>query len=88
MLKLRFDDIQKNNLKRVLKSKPNLKCDKHIRFNPANGRGSIVGACVHCEQSFSAYQAYLNLRQALAVYVAEVILPFETVKPRTKKVTE
>ena len=86
MLKLRLDDIQKNNLKRVLKSKPNLKCEKHIRFNPANGEGAVVGACIHCEDALSAYEAFVSFRQALATYIALVIVPFDTVKTRVKKV--
>lgn len=84
MLQMRFDDATKARLKSVAKSKLTLRCPKHTRYNPAEGRGAIRGCCAGCEAAFEAYQAAVNLRTALAVYSAKTE-KFETAKPRTRK---
>jgi hypothetical protein len=85
MLKLRLSESLKANLKKVLRSKPNLKCPKHVRYNPAQGRGAIVGGCSGCEKAMSAYNAYINMTNAVALYVTMTADPYESAKPRTKK---
>jgi hypothetical protein len=84
MLKFTFDDATKLRLKTVAKSKLALRCPKHTRYNPAHGRGAIVGRCQGCEAALEGYEAAMNLRQALARYTAETE-KFETSKPRTRK---
>jgi hypothetical protein len=85
MLKLRMDDTTKAAFKKAIQSRPNLKCPKHIRFNPAQGRGAIVGGCSGCEKAMTAYNAYINMTNAVALYVTMTVDPYETAKPRTKK---
>ena len=84
MLKMTFDDATKMRLKTVAKSKLVLKCPKHTRYNPAHGRGAIVGRCSGCESALEGYEAAFNLRQALARYVT-ITETFETAKPRQKR---
>jgi hypothetical protein len=85
MLQMRFNDATQLRLKTVAKSKLTLRCPKHTRYNPAEGRGAIRGCCAGCEAAFEAYEAVLALTTALARYVA-VTEKFETAKPRQKKV--
>ena len=85
MYKLRLSETLKNNLKKVLRSKPNLKCPKHVRYNPAQGRGAIVGGCSGCERAMTAYNAYLGLTEAVVKYITVAADPFESAKPRVKK---
>lgn len=84
MLKMTFDDATKTRLKTVTRSKLVLKCPKHIRYNPAHGRGAIVGRCPGCEAALEGYEAAMSFRQALARYVV-TNEKFETAKPRQKK---
>jgi hypothetical protein len=84
MLKMVFDDATKNRLKTVAKSKLVLRCPKHTRYNPAHGRGAIVGRCPGCEAALEGYEAAMNLRSALVRYSVETE-KFETAKPRQKK---
>lgn len=35
--------------------KVKLSCPKHPRFNPARGRGAVVGACKHCDDLCDIY---------------------------------
>lgn len=85
MLKPRFDDTMKAHLKTLGRSKPTLKCKKHIKYNPAHGRGAITGSCKGCLAAWEAYEAFINLRQAVAQYLT-LIEPYETAKPRQKRV--
>jgi len=80
MLKFCFDDATKLRLKTVSKSKLTLRCPKHPRYNPAHGRGAIIGRCQGCESALEGYEAAMNLRQALVRYAAETER-FETSKP-------
>lgn len=84
MLKLTFDDSTKMRMKAIAKSKLVLKCPKHIRYNPAHGRGCIVGRCQGCEAALEGYEAMMNLRAALVNY-SMMTEKFETAKPRTRK---
>jgi hypothetical protein len=84
MLKFTFDDATKLRLKTVAKSKLALRCPKHTRYNPAHGRGAIVGRCQGCEAALEGYEAAMNLRQALVRY-ATGTERFETSKPRTRR---
>lgn len=84
MLKMTFDDATKMRLKTVAKSKLVLRCPRHTRYNPAHGRGAIVGRCQGCEAALDAYEAAMSLRQALARYSMQTE-KFETSKPRTRK---
>ena len=43
MLKTSFDTAMKSRLKTIAKSRLVLKCPKHTRYNPAEGRGAIKG---------------------------------------------
>ena len=86
MYKLRLSETLKNNLKKVLRSKPNLKCPKHVRYNPAQGRGAIVGGCSGCERAYAAFNAYVAMTEAVAKYITVAADPYETAKPREKKV--
>jgi len=84
MLKMTFEDATKSRLKTVAKSRLVLKCPKHTRYNPAHGRGAIIGRCPGCEAALEGYEAALNLRQALARYVVTTE-KFEMAKPRQRK---
>lgn len=84
MYKFRFDETTKSRLKTVAKSKLTLKCVKHTRYNPAHGRGAIVGRCAGCEAALEAYEAAMNVRTALVRYEVATA-KFETAKPRTRK---
>jgi hypothetical protein len=84
MLNLRFDEATKLRLQIVSKSKLALRCPKHTRYNPAHGRGAIIGRCQGCEAALEGYEAAMNLRQALIRYSVETE-KFETSKPRKKK---
>ena len=53
MLQMRFDESMKNQLKTAAKSKLTLRCPKHTRYNPAEGRGKIKGGCAGCEKLLS-----------------------------------
>ena len=86
MYKLRLSETLKNNLKKVLRSKPNLKCPKHVRYNPAQGRGAIVGGCSGCEKAYAAFNAYVAMTEVVAKYITVAADPFESAKPRAKKV--
>jgi hypothetical protein len=79
-----MDDTTKAAFKKAIQSRPNLKCPKHIRFNPAQGRGAIVGSCSGCEHTVTVYTAYWNMRKSVALY-NELALQYETAKPRAKK---
>lgn len=84
MLKIRLNDSFKTNVKKVLRSKPNLRCPKHVRFNPALGRGAIVGGCSGCEKTIAAYAAYLTMQTTVAEYL-KLTESYETAKPRMVK---
>lgn len=84
MLKQRFDEVTKAQLKTIAKSKPNFKCSNHTRYNPAQGRGYITGNCKGCMEALDAYEAMCNLRISVANYVTKSE-KYETTKPRTKK---
>jgi hypothetical protein len=86
MLKPRFDETTKAHLKTISRSKPTLKCAKHTKYNPAHGRGAITPShCSGCHAALEAYEAFINLRQAVAKYLT-LIEPYETAKPRQKRV--
>jgi hypothetical protein len=86
MYKLRLSETLKANLKKILRSKPNLKCAKHVRYNPAQGRAAIVGGCSGCERAYAAFNAYITLTEAVVKYITVAADPYESAKPRTKKV--
>jgi hypothetical protein len=75
----------KTHLKVISRSKPALKCPKHIKYNPAHGRGFITGSCKGCLAAADAYEAFINLRQAVAAYLT-LMEPYETAKPRQRRV--
>ena len=85
MYKLRLSETLKNNLKKVLRSKPNLKCPKHVRYNPVQGRGAIVGGCSGCEKAYTAFNAYVAMTEAVVKYITVAADPFESAKPRLPK---
>ena len=85
MLQMRFNDTTQLRLKTVAKSMLVLRCPKHTRYNPAEGRGAIRGCCHGCEDAYEAYEAVIALQTALARYV-NVTEKFETARPRQKKV--
>ena len=87
MLRMKFDDSTKSRLVAVSRSRLVLKCSKHTRYNPAHGRGAIVGSCHGCEAAYEAYEAACALRQALSKYVT-LTQEFETTRPRKKKIVE
>lgn len=84
MLRMSFDDATKSRIKTVSRSRLVLKCPKHTRYNPAHGRGAIIGRCPGCEAALEGYEAAMNFRQALARY-SVTTEKFETFKPRQKK---
>lgn len=83
MLRWKFSDDIKKKLVKVSRSRLVMKCPKHTRYNPAHGGGAIVGNCNSCRETLDAYNAAVNLQQALAEYL-HVTEKFETYKPRTK----
>ena len=85
MLQMRFTDATKLRLKTVANSKLMLRCSKHTRYNPAEGRGAIRGCCAGCEGAYEAYEAVVALQTALSRYLT-VTEKFETARPRQKKV--
>lgn len=81
---MRFSDTLKLKLKAIAKSRLTLRCPKHTRYNPAEGRGAIRGRCAGCEDAYEAYEAVIAFHQALARY-AVVTEKFEMSKPRSRK---
>ena len=81
---MKFDDATKSRIMTVSRSKLMLRCPKHTRYNPAQGRGAIVGVCPGCIAALDAYEAVCGFRQALARYVC-LTEKYETTKPRQKK---
>jgi hypothetical protein len=71
MLVMKFDATMKAKIKMVSRSRLNLKCPKHSKFNPAEGAGAIRGACPDCFSALNAYGVACNFRQALAQYIVQ-----------------
>jgi hypothetical protein len=65
--------------KLVVKSKITLKCDRHPRFNPEEGRGTIKAECPACHSLLVVYNLRRNLLEATKNF--EVFSkPYEAVK--------
>ena len=78
MLKLRTD--------LRIRSRLVLKCDNHVRYNPdKDGAGAIRGNCPTCAALLTAYQARHHLLAAAKDYAIKAE-PFETFKPRARRV--
>lgn len=83
-MQMKFTDATKLRLKTLIKSRLTLRCPHHSRYNPAEGRGAIRGACPGCEEAYKAYEAVVSLHQALANYTS-LTEKFEISKPRGRK---